>query len=315
MDTPDLYPAIEPHTAGFLPVSGGHRVYYEVCGNPEGRPAVYLHGGPGAGCNPNLRRFFDPAAYRIILFDQRGAGRSTPAASLENNTTRNLIADMEALRNHLGVRRWLVLGGSWGSTLALVYAAAHPDACRALVLRGVWLCRRADLRWWFFGRRKVYPDHWREFAQHVPAAERADLLKAYFQRLIHPDPGVHMPAAVAWRTYETRCDTLLPRENLDIPANTQTLAIARLEAHYKSNMAFLAEGELLDGVPRFRHIPGVIIHGRYDMSCSLDGAMALSDAWPEAAFSIVADAGHSAMEPGIRERLVAATDRFRDITD
>lgn len=208
-----------------------------------------------------------------------------------------------------------MFGGSWGSTLALAYAAAHPEACRALVLRGIWLCRKADLEWWFYGRRRIFPEHWQAFARRVPLAERDDLLGAYFRRLIDPDPAVHMPAAVAWRTFEMRCDTLLPRSDTNIAPTPQTLAVARIEAHYKRHAAFLRENELLDAVPQFRHVPCVIIHGRYDMSCPLGGGAALAETWPEAAFTIVRDAGHSGREPGIRRALVAATDRFRNLGD
>ena len=311
----DLYPEVEPYETGFLPVADGHRLAYELCGNPQGRPVVFLHGGPGAGCWSVHRRFFDPIAYRIILFDQRGAGRSTPTACIDANTTPDLVCDIEALRRHLGVQRWVVFGGSWGSTLALAYAAAHADACRALVLRGIWFCRRNDVQWWFEGLRLFFPEHWRAFVSHIPEAERGSLLEAYFRRLVHADPAVHMPAAVAWATYEMRCETLLPRADALEPASCGTLAMARIEAHYLRHFSFLKEGELLAAVPRFRHVPGVIVHGRYDMLCPIDGAFALAEAWPEAVFSIAPDAGHSALEPGITRRLVAATDRFRSIDD
>ncbi len=311
----NLYPEIEPYETGFLQVSGGHRLVYDLCGNPRGRPVVFLHGGPGAGCWAVHRRFFDPEAYRIILFDQRGAGRSTPAASLEANTTAHLVDDIETLRRHLDVRRWVVFGGSWGSTLALAYAATHPDACRALVLRGIWLCRNSDLHWWFKGIRMFYPEYWRAFVAHVPASERDDLLDAYCRRLTNPDPAIHMPAAVSWVTYETRCETLLPAENSEAPADAGTLAMARIEAHYMRHASFLGATQLLDSVPIFRHVPAVIVHGRYDMLCPVDGAIALAEAWPEATLAIAPDAGHSALEPATRRLLVAATDRFRSLDD
>lgn len=311
----DFYPEIAPYETGYLEVSGGHRLAYELCGNPQGRPLVFLHGGPGAGCWAVHRRFFDPAVYRIILFDQRGAGRSTPAASIETNTTPDLVADIEILRRRLDVRRWVVFGGSWGSTLALAYAAAHPEACRALVLRGIWLCRASDVTWWFEGLRSVFPEYWRAFVEHIPERERGDLLEAYFRRLIDPDPGVHMPAADAWVTYETNCETLLPRTEPAERPDVRTLALARMEAHYMRNGCFLRERELLDAVPRFRHVPAVIVHGRYDMLCPADGAVALAQAWPEAAFTMVPDAGHAATEPGIRRCLIEATDRFRALDD
>jgi len=313
MDADNLYPDIEPFKKGHLPVTHGHSLYYELCGNPDGRPVVCLHGGPGAGCNSNLRRFFDPAAYKIILFDQRGAGRSIPVASIEHNTTQDLVQDIESLRFHLGIERWLLFGGSWGSTLALAYAAAHSDACSGLILRGVWLCRPSDLIWWFYERRRVFPDYWRDFASHIPVAEQNDLLGAYARRLNNPDPAIYMPAAIAWRKYETRCDTLLPREALEIPATPQTLALARIEAHYKTHSAFLLSGELLNAIEGFRDVPAVIIHGRYDMSCSLDAAFRVAERWPNADLNIVADAGHSAMEPGITRSLMAATNQFRNV--
>jgi len=313
MDAYSLYPDIEPFNSGYLLVGDGHSLYYEVCGNPDGRPVVYLHGGPGAGCNPNLRRFFDPAAYKIILFDQRGAGRSSPVASIEHNTTQDLVKDIESLRLHLGIERWLVFGGSWGSTLALAYAAAYRDSCGGLILRGVWLCRPSDLIWWFYERRRVFPDYWREFASQIPVSEQNDLLGAYARRLNNPDPAIHMPAAIAWRKYEIRCDTLLPRHQLEIPVTKQTLALARIEAHYMTHSAFLISGQLLSAVESFRDIPAVIIHGRYDMSCSLDAAFLLVERWPNAVLNIVADAGHSAMEPGIAHSLIAATNQFRNV--
>jgi proline iminopeptidase len=312
---PDLYPPIEPYESGFLPVSDGHSLAYELCGNPQGRPAVFLHGGPGAGCTPTHRRFFDPGAYRIVLFDQRGAGRSRPAASVDANTTAHLVSDIESMRRHLEVDRWVVFGGSWGSTLALAYAAAHPEACAALILRGIWLCRPIDLEWWFDGIRLVYPEYWQEFAAHIPSAERSGLLNAYLRRLLNPDPAVHMPAAIAWEKYETSCERLLPPEPEDSSPHANPLSMPRIEAYYMRHGAFLSANALIDAVPRFRHVPAVIIHGRYDMLCPVEAAVALAAAWPEATLTIVADAGHSAMEPGTRRRLVAATDRFRDLVD
>ncbi len=308
-----LYPAIEPYEIGFIKVAAGHRLAYELCGNRNGRPVVFLHGGPGAGCWPVHRRFFDPAAYNIILFDQRGAGRSTPVASIHANSTADLVDDIELLRRRLGVRRWVVFGGSWGSTLALAYAATHPEACQALVLRGIWLSRPSDLEWWFKGIRMFFPEYWQEFAEHIPPAEREDLLKAYYRRLIDPDPAVHLPAAVSWVAYETRCETLIPVDEPEIPADSNTLAMARIEAHYLSHGSFLKENELLDAIPRFRDVPSVIVHGRYDMLCPADGAIALARLWPKAKLRIAPDAGHSALEPAIRRLLVEATDGFRDL--
>jgi proline iminopeptidase len=310
---PDLYPSISPYETGVLEVSGGHRLVYELCGNPSGRPAVFLHGGPGAGCNPTHRRFFDPAVYRIVLIEQPCAGRSTPTPSVHENTTQHLVSDIETLRRHLRIDRWVVFGGSWGSTLGLAYAATHPEACRALVLRGIWLCRQIDLDWWFGPIRLIYPEYWQAFVEHIPAPERGDLLGAYLKRLLDPDPAVHMPAAIVWDRYETSCATLLPP--VEEPLRANMLSMPRLEAHYMANRCFLRDNELLDAVPRFRHVPGVLVHGRYDMLCPVEGALQLAAAWPEAQLVIAPDAGHAATEPGIRRALVAATDRFRDLKD
>jgi proline iminopeptidase len=308
-----LYPAIEPYQTGFLMVSCGHRLAYEICGNPEGRPVVFLHGGPGAGCTPTHRQFFDPAVYKIILFDQRGAGRSTPSASINDNTTVDLVNDIELIRAHLNVRDWVVFGGSWGSTLALAYASAHPEACRALILRGIWLCRPSDLQWWFDGIRIVYPEYWEAFASHIPEIERHDLLTAYLLRLTNTDPAIHMPAAAAWDRYETCCSRLMPQSEEDPSDDQSMLSLARIEAHYMRHAAFLGENELIEAVPRLRHVPCAIVHGRYDMLCPVEGAFALAQSWPEATLNIVPDAGHSAMEPGICRQLVLATNQFRDI--
>ena len=309
----ELYPEIEPYETGMVAVGDGHQVYYELCGNPDGTPAVFLHGGPGIGLSPEHRRFFDPRRYRILLFDQRGCGRSTPLASIEANTTQHLIADIEMFRRRLGVERWVVFGGSWGSTLSLAYAAAHPEACAGLIVRGIWLCRKSDLQWWLHGIRLIFTEFWDEFAGFLPAAERGDILENYFKRLVDPDPAVHMPAAANWKTYESRIASLIPKPGSEKPQSPRTLAMSRIEAHYMRNNVFLPEGAILDSVPRFRHVPGVIVHGRYDVICPAEGAIALSRAWPEADLTIVPDAGHSALEPGTRKALIAATDRFADL--
>lgn len=311
-DAPGLYPPIEPYATGMLPLSDGYTMPYELCGNPDGLPAVVFHGGPGAGCTAAHRRYFDPEAYKIVLFDQRGAGRSTPYAGIADNTTPKLVEDIERLRVHLGIERWVVFGGSWGSTLGLAYAGAHPQACLGLILRGIWLCRPEDETWWFEGIRTFFPDYWREFASPIPEAERGDLLGAYLRRLVDPDPDVHLAAARAWDTYETRCSTLLPPDASEL-AGAPRLSMARIEAHYMRHGVFMAPGELLAGVARFRHVPATIVHGRYDMLCPVEAAFALAEAWPEARLEIVPDAGHSALEPGIADRLVAATDRFRSL--
>lgn len=309
----DLYPAIEPYESGMFPAGDGHEIYYELSGNPKGKPVVFLHGGPGSGSGPEHRRFFDPRRYRILVFDQRGAGRSTPIASIENNTTHHLVRDIESLREKLGVKRWVVFGGSWGSTLALAYAAAHPEACVAFVLRGIWLCRKSDIQWWLYGVRSIFTEFWDDFANYLPESERGDLLENYFKLLVHPDPKVHMPAAANWKTYESRIAALIPKPGSEKSQSLRTLAMSRIEAHYMRNGVFLPEGALIGAVPRFRHVPGVIVHGRYDVICPAEGAVALHRAWPEAEMTMVPDAGHSAMEPGIRKALVAATDRFADL--
>ncbi len=299
-----FFPPCEPRVSGHLPVGDGHAIYFEEIGNPRGIPTVFLHGGPGSGSNAEHRRFFDPERFRTVLFDQRGAGRSTPLADISNNTTAHLIADIETLRRHLGIETWIVFGGSWGSTLALAYAAAHPERCRALVLRGIWLCRPADMQWWLYGMRAVFPEHWNRFARYLPEPERQDILAAYHRRLVDPDPGTHLPAASAWKTYETRCATLLPRDEPEKPADQRTLAMSRIESHYMINDCFMPPGALLAAVPRMRKIPTYLVHGRYDMICPIEGAFALAEAWPEARFEIIPDAGHAAGEPGTRHALI-----------
>ena len=303
-----LYPPIEPCDNGMLDVGDGHSLRYEVSGNPGGRPVLFLHGGPGSGCKPEQRGFFDPAQWRIVLFDQRGAGGSTPAGFLLANTTQHLVADIEALRHHLGVDHWVVFGGSWGSTLALAYAAAHPGACTGLILRGIWLARRQDIAWWMYDVRRVFPEHWAAFVGHLDPGERDDVVAAYGRRLADPDPAVHMPAAVAWRGYDQQLSSLRPAADDLAPPGPQTLAVARIAQHYVRHQAFLAEGELLRGVERFRHLPGVIIHGRYDMIAPVDGAIALAKAWPQARLVIVDDGSHSTSETGIRNALLHAVD-------
>jgi proline iminopeptidase len=308
-----LHPHVEPHAHGMLDVGDGHRLRYEVSGNPDGQPVLFLHGGPGSGCKPEHRRFFDPRRWRIVLFDQRGAGGSTPSGSLVANTTQHLVADIEALRRHLGIARWVVFGGSWGSTLGLAYAAAHPGSCAGLILRGIWLARRRDIDWWMRGVRRIFPEYWEAFVGHLDPAERADVVAAYGRRLADPDPAIHMPAAVAWRGFDQKLSSLRPAADDVAPPGSQTLAVARIEQHYVRNEAFLAEGELLRGVARFRHVPGVILHGRYDMIAPVDGAIALARAWPEAECRIIEDGSHSTGEPGMRNALLGAVDRFAEL--
>jgi proline iminopeptidase len=309
----ELFPEAAPHASGMLPLGGPHLMYWEVSGNPEGVPVVFLHGGPGAGATPGHRRFFDPACYRIVIFDQRGAGRSQPLGELSENTTPHLIADIEMLREQLGIERWLVFGGSWGSTLALAYAEQHPDRVSALVLRGIFLCRRSEIDWFLYGMKNVFPEPWRVLAEYLPEAERGDILAAYHAQLIDPDPAVHMPAAHAWSTFEGSCSTLLPSpETIAHFASDQVaLGLARIEAHYFMNDIFLPVNSLLDNVARIRHLPAIIVQGRYDMVCPIVSADDLHRAWPEAEYIVIPDAGHSAWEPGICAELVAATERFK----
>jgi proline iminopeptidase len=312
----EFYPEIEPYDSGLFDVGDGNSVYWEACGNPRGKPAVFLHGGPGGGLLPANRRFFDPSAYRIVLFDQRNCGRSLPfagdpAVSLEHNTTPHLVADIERLREHLSIDRWLVFGGSWGSTLALSYAQAHPARVTELVLRGIYLVRPEDEAWGYTpgGAAHLFPAEWAAFRDAMPPDERDDLVAAYGRRIGDPDPAVHVPAARALMAWEDTANTLLPAPPMDVD-DALIVAFARILHHYVAHGGFLPEGGLLGGVDRIRHIPAVIVNGRYDMKTPPDQAWDLHRAWPEAEFHIVEDAGHSGSEPGIRDRLIEATDRL-----
>lgn len=309
----ELYPELEPYASGMLTLDPIHRMYWETSGTPGGIPVVFLHGGPGAGSTAKHRRFFDPAAYRIVVYDQRGAGRSKPLGELRENTTLHLIDDLERLRVQLGIDSWLVFGGSWGSTLALAYAEAHPRRCLALVLRGIFLCRRSEIDWFLYGLRSICPEPWEKFAGFLPPDERGDLLGAYYRRLVDPDPAVHMPAAKAWSVYEGSCSTLLPSPETVayFSGDVVALGLARMEAHYFKHDIFLPENALLDNAHRLRGIPGVIVQGRYDLVCPLVSAHELAQAWPDAEYEIIRDAGHSAWEPGICAALVAACERFK----
>ena len=315
LDKHALFPPIEPYASAYLPLGEGHEMYYEQSGNPRGVAAVFLHGGPGAGASPVHRQFFDPAFYRIVVFDQRGAGRSRPLGSLANNTTPAIVEDMERLRRHLGIERWMVFGGSWGSTLALAYAEHHPERCLALVLRGIFLCRKSEIDWFLYGLRNIFPESWRTFSGFLPEAARGNLLEAYYRLLTDPDPAVHMPAARVWSVYEGSCSTLLPNPAVvaDFASDRVALGLARIEAHYFMHDIFLPENFLLDNVARLRAIPGVIVQGRYDVVCPPVSADDLHRAWPEAEYVVVADAGHSAFEPGIRSRLVASVERLKAV--
>jgi proline iminopeptidase len=309
-----LYPDIEAYDSGRLQVSSLHNLYYEQCGNPAGKPVVCLHGGPGAGCSPKMRRFFDPAKYRIVLFDQRGCGRSTPHAELTDNTTWHLVEDIEQLRRHLGIARWQVFGGSWGSTLALSYAQKHPDSVAELVLRGIFMLRRSELAWFYQGGcDALFPDAWEDYLAAIPDAERGDLMSAYHRRLTAPDAAVRIAAAKAWTTWESRTSFLLPDEGhvSATQADTFALAFARIECHYFVHGGFFeSDGQLLRDVARIRHLPATIVQGRYDVVCPMRSAWDLHRAWPESSLVIVPDAGHSAFEPGIAAALVVATDRY-----
>jgi proline iminopeptidase len=309
----ELYPEIEPYATGMLPLDALHTMYWETSGNPDGVPVVFLHGGPGAGATPKHRRFFDPVAYHIVIYDQRGAGRSVPLGELRQNTTPHLIADLEQLRRHLGIERWLVFGGSWGSTLALAYAEAHHDRCLGLVLRGIFLCRRSEIDWFLYGLRAVFPEAWEKLAGFLPVEERGDLLNNYHRRLIDPDPSVHLPAARTWSTYEGSCSTLLPSpETVDYFAgDIVALGLARIEAHYFKHDIFLPQNSLLENAHLLSGIPGVIVQGRYDMVCPLISAHELKSVWPQAEYRIIPNAGHSVWEPGTCATLVAACEKFK----
>ncbi len=308
-----FFPPIEPYARGMLALDARHTMYWEVSGNPHGVPVVFLHGGPGAGAGPTHRQFFDPAFYRIIIFDQRGAGRSTPLGELIDNTTPHLIADMEVLRRHLTVDKWMVFGGSWGSTLALAYAEAHPERCLALILRGIFLCRQMEIDWFLYGVKNIFPEAWHAFAQHLPATKRGDILDAYYRLLTDADPAIHMPAARIWSVYEASCSTLLPNPDLvhHYASDVVALGLARIEAHYFKHDIFLPPNALLDNAHKLHAIPAVIVQGRYDAVCPAVSADDLYRAWPQAEYIVVNDAGHSAFEPGNRSELIGATERFK----
>lgn len=308
-----LYPEIAPYRQGSLSLDKLHIMYWEESGNPSGIPVVFLHGGPGAGATPAHRRFFDPTYYRIVIYDQRGAGRSTPLGEIRDNTTLHLINDLEFLRQHLGIDQWLVFGGSWGSTLALAYGEAHPERCLGFILRGIFLCRKAEIDWFLYGLRTLFPEAWREFVAPLSAPERNDILPAYYQHLMNPDPAVHMSAARTWSTYEGSCSTLLPNPATVsyFASDTVALGLARMEAHYFSHNIFLPENSLLDNVYKLHNTPTTIVQGRYDAVCPIISADDLHHKWPQAEYIIIDDAGHSVWEPGIQAALIKATNRFK----
>jgi proline iminopeptidase len=309
-----LFPAIEPYTSGELAVSERHTLYFEECGNPKGKPVVMLHGGPGGGCSAKMRQFHDPAKYRIVLFDQRGAGRSRPHADLVDNTTWDLVADIERLRAHLGIARWQVFGGSWGSTLALAYAEAHPERVTELVLRGIFMLRRWELEWFYQeGASRLFPDAWEHYLKPIPEVERADLISAYHRRLTSIDPAIRVAAARAWSVWEAATSFL--HQDPDFIASHEAddfaLAFARIESHYFVNGGFFeVEDQLLRDAHRIADIPGMIVHGRYDVVCPIQNAWDLHKAWPKAQLHISPASGHSAYEPENVDALVRATDRF-----
>ncbi len=310
-----FYPEIQPFQRGRLKVSALHEIYFEQCGNPRGQPAVVLHGGPGGGITPFLRQMHDPSHYRIILFDQRGCGQSTPHAELAENTTWDLVADMERLRQHLGIDRWQVAGGSWGSTLALAYAETHPERVTELVVRGIFTVRRSEIEWFYqCGADALFPDVWETFVAPIPEAERHDLIAAYHRRLTGADPAAQLACARAWSQWEGATLSLLPdpRRVSEFGADRFALAFARIECHYFQNRGFFArDGQLIDDADRLKGIPGVIIQGRYDVVTPMVTAWDLHKAWQEAEFVVVPDAGHTATEPGIADAVISATDRFR----
>jgi proline iminopeptidase len=310
-----LYPAIEPFRRGYLRVSDVHEIYYEESGNPAGKPAVFLHGGPGAGSDKRARQFFDPQHYRIVVFDQRGSGRSRPSASLIENTTWHLVADIERLRKHLGIERWLVFGGSWGSTLALAYSEAHPERVTEIVLRGIFLIRYGEIRWFYqHGASEIFPDRWEAYRDAIAPDERDDFLNAYYRRLTGTDQRAALAAARAWSVWEGSTSFLYsdPDAIKKWGEDHFALAVARIECHYFVNRGFLrSETQLLEDVARIRHIPATIVQGRYDVVCPAATAWDLHRVWPEASMRIVPDAGHSAFEPGNTHELVLATDRYR----
>lgn len=310
----ELYPPIEPYHTGTLPVSGQHTLYYEQVGNPQGKPVVFLHGGPGGGIEPIYRQYFDPKQWRVVLFDQRGCGRSTPHAELRDNTTWDLVSDIEALRQQLGIEQWVVFGGSWGSTLALAYSQTHPQSCQGLILRGIFLLRQKELRWFYQeGASYLFPDAWEEYLKPIPLDERHDLIAAYYKRLTSDDLDTRLMAARAWSIWEASTSKLLPDPALQQRFGEAEFAsaFARIECHYFIHRGFFeTDDQLLRNSHRIRHLPTVIVQGRYDVVCPMVSAWELHQALPNAELIVVPDAGHSMTEPGIRSALIEATDRF-----
>lgn len=312
-----FFPEIEPFKTDFLKVSELHTLYVEQCGNPHGKPIIFLHGGPGGGISPDHRRFFDPQHYHIILFDQRGSGKSTPAAELNENTTWDLVADIEKIRTHLKINNWIVFGGSWGSTLALAYAETHPDKVKGLILRGIFLCRPSEIKWFYQdGASHIFPDIWQSYVEHIPATERDDLVKAYYKRLTHQNIEIRLAAARVWSKWEAATSRLFIDTNAidDFDEPMLALRFARIECHYFINNSFFkTDNWLIENIQKIRHIPSVLIQGRYDVVCPARSAWDLHTAWPESILKIIPDAGHSVSEPGIKSALIDATEKFKDL--
>ncbi len=310
----DLYPPIEPYNEGKLKASELHTIHYEESGNPSGKPVIFLHGGPGGGISPMYRQYFDPQKWRIVIFDQRGCGRSTPYAELKENTTWDLVSDIEQLREHLKIDKWVVFGGSWGSTLALAYSQTHPDSCKGLILRGIFMLRPSEIGWFYqWGASNIYPDAWQEYLKPIPEAERDDLLSAFYKRLTSEDRQVRLEAARAWAVWEASTSKLIPstrsKERFSMAEFAE--AFARIECHYFVNKGFFErENQLLENIDRISSLPGVIVQGRYDVVCPMITAWELHQAWQNAELIVVPDAGHSISEPGIKDALIKATDRF-----
>jgi len=307
---PGLYPRIKPYTTHRLEVQTPHVLHIEESGIPDGIPILFVHGGPGAGCLPFHRTFFDPEIYRIILFDQRGCGKSSPHARLEANTTQALVEDMETIRQHLGIDRWILFGGSWGSTLSLVYAETYPEKVMALILRGIFLCRPKEIQWFYqSGASRIFPDYWKEFIAPIPIEERDDIVKAYYKLLLGENELARMGAAKTWAKWEGQTSTLQPNKSV-LSSFTEphtAMSLARIECHYFMNNSFLKDNQILDNIAKIADIPGTIVQGRYDMVCPMESAFELYEAWPSVELDIIAEAGHSAAERGIVDALVRAT--------
>jgi proline iminopeptidase len=311
----DLFPPISPYSSGFIAVDGVHTLYWEQSGNPEGIPVLYLHGGPGGGASPRARQFFDPDHYRIIIFDQRGAGRSTPVGSVENNTLPHLLDDIEKIRLHLSIERWHIFGGSWGSTLAIAYAEKNPQRCISMILYGIFLMEQPEIDWFLYGIKSIFPEAWEQFAAVIPEEQRYDLLEGYYEFLTTGPIERRVDTAINWTLYESACVSLLPNfETITTEEQkTNALAMAAIEAHYFRNNVISTDQSLLNHIDRLRSIPSTIIHGRYDIMCPIVTAHKLHQLWPEADYVIVPNAGHSSHEPGIRSRLIEATEHAKTI--